>query len=572
MVKDYGLRSRTFFKGWNEAYAYSGFYVIPPDLNEDHVWYGFAGPLFLVCAVVCLWRDRRLQQPLAWIALLALGWFATYFAMNKWSLYIQRYFLPAVMLMAPCAGAVWDHARRSARMRRLVFGTVAATSLWFAISYLADNRNRPFFLPSTTFTPPKVLPDVPPALQRRLAGQSRINVISDGTNERIYVLMDFARHQRFTSSQVVAPEKYNLFSYWSFTRNHIYSNIAHIASHTIVPVPAKKTAGVEFLGVIGEGVNAFEYAGLVPDANHTEATPANRNLAVIVYYGPKDPDRFANCRLRVEGLNPNDGARVEITAEMADGTTRPLMAQTHSGTIKFGLHEPFKRLAIRVVDVASGRQIGAGELPISVRPTGSDMPTPLGATTLFRTGFITSGSARNIPVSGLADLEGPYDQWQLPAFRWAKQPAVRLTVPPNPKLTRLRLSFTVRLQVREQASLRVLHNNRVVKDLALNGRETWHTEELDLPAQPGENTIELRDVPANGTPDWLAYLEQNPDIKAHAATQAQPPETTAREHYEAFGRQEGRPLPLKADASAESTPPNSLYFLYRTLQLEGFSK
>ena len=38
---------RTFFPHWNEAYAFSPLYLFPPDLNEDHVWFGFAGPVIL---------------------------------------------------------------------------------------------------------------------------------------------------------------------------------------------------------------------------------------------------------------------------------------------------------------------------------------------------------------------------------------------------------------------------------------------------------------------------------------------------------------------------------------------
>ena len=567
--------SVNFFKGWHEAYAYSGFYVIPPDLNEDHVWYGFGGPFFLICALICLWRDRRLQRPLSWLALLGIGWFATYFAMNKWSLYIQRYFLIAIMLMAPCAAALWD-GRRAGRsfftpVKRLVFYVVAATSLWFAVIYLAENRNRPFSLPNSDFVPPKILPDVPPVLQQRLAGQSRVNVISDGTNERIYVLMTFGRNQRFTSSQQVAPGKFNLFSYWGFTRNNIYSNIAHIASHTVVSVPTKKTAGVEFLGTVGEGVNAFDYVGLVPDAATTAPTPENKNIVVLVYYAPADPDRFANCRLRVEGLNPRDEARIEITAEMTDGAIQPLMAQTHSGEVKFSLHKPFKRLAIQVVDVATGKTIGFGDLPYTTKPTDADIPPPLSDRTLFRTELITTGTARNLGVNGLADLEGPYAQWELPLFRWAKQPIVRIEVPPNPKLTRVRVTFSVRLQVRDQANLRVLHNGRVLQEFSLSGRHAWHDHAIEFAPAAGENVIELRDYANLEVPDWLAYLDQNPDVKAYVLTQTQPLEAGAKEHYEMFGRKERRPLPMKPNPAPDAPPPDSLYFLYRTLQIEGFS-
>ena len=568
--------SQTFFRNWNQDYAYSGFYVIPPDLNEDHVWYSFAGPLFLVSALICLWRDRRLQGPLSWLALLGLGWFATYFAMNKWSLYIQRYFLLAIMLMGPCAAAVWDGARNGSASRstarRFAFAIVAATSLWLAVVYLGENRNRPFSLPYSSFVPPKILPDIPPLLRQRLAAHTRINIISEGTNERIYLLMTFAKNQRFTSSPQVAPEKYNVFSYWGFTRNNIYTNIAHTASYTLVAVPFKKTAGVEFLGTVGEGVNAFDYVGLDPEANDRAPAPENQNITVFVHYGPADPNRFEHCRIRVDGLNARDHARVEITAEMSDGTTQPVMAQTHSGEVKFSLMKPFKRLAIQVVDVATGTRIGSGELPYTTKPTDADILPPVSATTLFRTEVIESGNARNLSVNGLADLEGPYAQWQLPQFRWAKQPVVRIEVPANPRLKRLRITFNVRLQVRDEAGLRVIHNGRVVQDFSLRGRTDWHNETVEVAAAPGENVIELRDYPNDEVPDWLAYLEQNPDVKANVLAQHQDPEAGARLHYELFGRKEHRPpLRMKPNPHPPAPPPESLYFLYRTLVIEGLN-
>lgn len=568
--------SWVFFKDWNEAHAYSGFYVIPPDLNEDHVWYGFAGPLLLVCAVVCLWRDRRLVGPTAWFALLGLGWFITYFAMNKWSLYIQRYFLPALVILAPCVAAVWDGRAGGARwltgLKRWVFIGVASTSLWFAISYLDQNRNRPFTLPGSDFVAPKILPDVPVLLHERLAEQSKINVMSDAANERIYLLMNLGRKQRFTSSRTVDPQAYNLFSYWGFTRNNIYNNIAYFASYTIVGVPTKPTAGVEFLGTVGEGVNAFDYAGMPPHAADIPSRPENRNIAVLAYYNRTEPNRFVGSRLRVDGLNPTDGARVEISAELEDGTRQPLLAQTHSGEVTVSIVKPFKRLVIEVVDVATGRRIGLGDLPHTTKPTASDLPEPLSDTTLFRTELIAPGTARNLSVNGLADLEGPYSEWQLPVFRWSKQPSVRIEVPDNPKLTRLEVTFNVRLQMRDKADLQLLHNGKVMQEFALEGRKKWTRETVTLIPAKGDNLIELRDNPRFEVPDWLAYLEDNPDVKAYVESTGADPEKGARDHYEKSGRYETRPpLKMKPSPGGAEPPPDSLYFLYRSLQIEGFT-
>ena len=72
-------------------------------------------------------------------------------------------------------------------------------------------------------------------------------------------------------------------------------------------------------------------------------------------------------------------------------------------------------------------------------------------------------------------------------------------------------------------------------------------------------------------PDWAAYLAQNPDVKAYAATQSQPPEESARWHYENHGKAEGRVLPMRDNPTPNAPPPDSLYFIYRSLQVEGFS-
>ena len=621
--------ARVFFKNWNNGYTFSNFYVIPPDLNEDHVWYGFVGPLFLVCAVICLWRDRRLRGPVAWFALLGIGWFATYFAMNKWSLYIQRYFLTAIVLMAPCAAAVWDGGRGGSRLlgnaKRAIFYTVAFTAAWFSIVYLALNHNRPFTLPYSSFVAPRVLPHMPPLLKQRLAEHPDINVVTEGTNERIFLLMRSGHGQRFTSTPQVDPKRYNVLSYWSFTRNNIFSNIAHIASHTVVHVPDKRTAGVEFLGTVGEGVNAFDYVGLMAHANETTSQPENQNIVVLVHYGPGDPERFAHCLLRVDGLNARDQARVVVKAEMTDGSVVPLMSQTHSSEIKFSLHAPFKRLSIQVLDLATGRRIGFGDLPYTTKPTDGDIPAPLSANTLFRTELIAPGTVRNLLVNGLADLEGPYGQWNLPTFRWAKQPTVRIEIPDNPKLRRLKLSFKVRLQVRDKAHLSVLHNGNLIGDFWLEGMAEWHDEVIEFQPTPGDNVIELCDRPNDKVPDWLAYLAQNPDVKAAILVAGQPleagarehyfshgksehralplktrttdevpdwlaylaqnpdvkayvastsvaPEEGARWHYENHGQAEHRPLPMHSNPTPNAAPPDSLYFLYASLQMEGFTQ
>lgn len=570
--------SRNIFKNWNENHAFSPLYVFPPDVNEDHVWFGFAGPLFLICAIICLWRDRKLLGPLAWLSFLGLGWLLTYFAMNKWSLYIQRYFIPPILLMGPCVAAVLDAGKTGHRLfagaKRLAFYAVAATALWFSFDYLLFNNIRPAPFAFTRKIAPRILPDMPPLLLERLAAQARINIDSFGTNERIFPLMHLGPNQRFTSGQRIDPDRYNVFSFWGNTRNNIYSNLGYYASYTLVPVPTKRTAGVEFLGTVEDTADSFDYVGLSVRANDTPANSRNRNLAVVVEYeaATESPTRLENGRLRVIGLNPHDAAQIKIGVELADGTTLPLQTMSQSGFARISITKPFKRLVFEVVDTTDGQTIGQGEMPFTAKVSEAAPAPPLSSATLFATELISGEAARNLSVSGLASLEGPYSQWDLPRFRWAKQPTIRITVPANSQLKQIRLTYSLRLQVRERANLEVLHNGAVVQDFVLQGREEWHTKAVEVTAAPGENVFELRDHSHDvATPDWLAYLEQNADVKNSVLAQGLPLEEGAKHHYETHGRAEHRVLPMQPNANLALPPADSLYFVFRRLRVEGIA-
>ncbi|MDI1334747.1 MAG: hypothetical protein PSU94_01060 [Lacunisphaera sp.] len=567
--------SRHVFANWNEAYAFSPLSTILPGANEDHVFFGFAGPLFLICGILCLWRDRTLQRPMSWIALLGLGWFAAYFALNKWSSYNQRYFVPPFVLLGPCAAAVLEGGRSGLRIlgpgKRIAFYAVAGCALWFAVHYLLWNTMRP--VPFTGVTQPKIIPNLPPTLVERLSGQARINFSSYGTNERIYPLMHLGPHQQITSGSEINPANYSVFSFWGATRNTIYSNLAYYSSYTVVPVPAKRTAGVEFLGIMPGNNDTFDYLGLPPHADDQPATPQNSNLAMIVEYNTdtNDPVRLGEGRIRIVGLNPRDAAHARISAELADGTRLLVLNVAHSDWNKVALKQPFKRLVLEVVADADGRSLGLGEMPFTVRHSEAESVPLSNPTSVFTVDFIAREPEHNLSVSGLAVLEGPYPQWDLPLFRWAKQPAVRITVPADARLKELQLTCSVRLQMREQAILDVRHNGELVQSFKLSGRTDWHTEVVKVTARPGENVFELKDHSGTAAPDWLAYLEKNPDVKQYVIAQGQPLEEGARLHYESHGRAEGRALPMTANSASSPIPPDSLYYIYRRLRVEGLA-
>lgn len=566
------------FANWNPAYVFSPLFTIPPDLNEDHVFFGYAGPLLLICAVVCLARDWRLQRPVTWMAFVGLGWFAAYFAYNKWSLYNQRYFVPPMILLAPCIAAVldagWSGPGALRKIKRFLFLAVTAIAAWSGGYYLLKNSIRPVPLPGTSR--PNPLPTLPPQLAESLAGQPWVNVDSYGTNERVYPLMLASPASQFTSGPVIDPARFHLFSFWKATRNFIFSNLVYPASYTVFPFPGKRTAGVEFLGTIEEKMaDSFDYVGLPSHAADLPATPANANVLVIVEYNANssDPIRLGNGRVRVVGLNPTDGVVAHVFTERADGSREPLFQADHHDWVRISVQQPFQRLVVELRDRTTQQVVAEGEIPFTVRKSDLLVAPQISENTLYSRQLVTNESIWGLTLEGLSSAEGPYPQWDLPLLRWAKQPTVKITLPPDPKLRTIRVFFSTRLQVREESTLEIRHNGVPLQHFILTGSTTWLDQTVDIQAAPGINVVELIDRSSNESPDWLGYLDKNPDVKSYVLAQSEtPPEKAAEEHYRIHGRAEGRQLPLRRRGGATpAPPPESLYYLYRSLRIDGLS-
>ncbi len=563
---------RTFFPHWNPAHAFSPLYLFPPDLNEDHVWFGLTGPACLLAAVFCLLRCRDGRLPAAWLAWIGLGWFATYFLLNKWSLYNQRYFVPALLVLGPCLGAAiqagWRDARLQLAVRALVPG-LAVCSLWLAGVYLFLNSSRPYAPLWSGRTPSPALPTLPPLFAQRLAGEPRINIDTTHGNERVFLFMILGQHQRFTSFDRTDPGAYNLFSHWGFVRKVAYTNIEQLSSYTIVPLPAKRTAGVEFLGTLGSGQPADDYYGLPPHPETRPATESNRNVLVVFYYGPREPGRYADLRIKVAGLNAPDHARLRIGVDYADGTSEALASFEGDGAASASVTRPFKRFTVRAEDLTDGTVLGAMDVPHLFRDDPTEEEAPQNPVTLFSEELVAAAPGIRITSQGLAPAEGPYPQWDLPLIRWARAPVVRLELPPLKHLARLELSFELRLHVRESAQFDVLFNGELVAPCEWSGRTGWFIRRITLTPRPdAPNVIEFRNVTVGTEPDWPDYLERHPDVKAYVLSQGIPPEQGAREHYEAFGRKENRTLHLRRQTTP--LPGDHLYYLFRTLRVDGF--
>lgn len=563
--------NRTLFAHWNEAHAFSKFYLFPPDLTEDHVWFGFVGPAVLLAALLCLARGRSLETPLVWFAWVGLGWFAVYFLLNRWSLYNQRYMVPAMLMMTPCLAALWDIAWRGGAARRFfrfALVALALVTVWLDVAYLTQNTRRPFIPFWSARVAPAALPALPPRLADRLSSEPRINIQATDGNERIFLLMTAGEHQRFTSFARQMPDSYNVFSQWGLARKVAYVNMAQQSSYTLVKIPTKRTAGVEFLGTIGTGVEAQDYLGLPPRANERPSDGNNRQVLVVLSYAPHEPNRYMFTRIQVIGLNPADQAQLRVGVEYQDRTEEMLATFGASGEAPASITRPFRRFFIQVTDAASGQAIGAVSIPRLTREKPPEFGTPFEPTVIFRDKLVANDPISYIAITGLEAAEGPYPQWQLPLVRWARQPSVQLGIPADDDLVTLRLTFSLRSFVRERATIALLHNGQLVKYYDLDDHNAWIDESLSLKPAAGRNVIEFRNVALGTAADWTDYLARYPDVKAYVVSQNIPLEQGAREHYEAFGREERRALHFKH--TLEPSPvADSRYYIFRDLVVEG---
>ncbi|MBA4135787.1 MAG: hypothetical protein C0518_00560 [Opitutus sp.] len=562
--------ARTFFPNWNEAYAFSPLYLFPPDLNEDHVFFGLTGPVVFLAGVYCLVRWRRFTTPVVWLAALGLGWFATYFVLNKWSLYNQRYFVPAILVLTPCLGACIDAGGAKFRPRvRSGLGFLAFCSLWLAAIYLFNNTSRPFAPLWAGQPPPPAWPTLPATMIERIAAEPRVNIHSTDGNERIFLLMAAGKRQRFTSFDAIDPAAYQVFSEWGFVRKVAYSNIEQLSSYTLAPFPTKRTAGVEFLGTIGQGQPALDYYGLAAHPNEKPSAEANRNVLVEFYYAPREPNRYIHTRIKVAGLNPADAARVIVGVDYADNSSEELAEFDHTGEAKVSITRPFRRFTVRIRDRADQRLLGSSDVPYLFRDQPAEAETPHDPMSLFAEELVAFPLKTSITTEGLAAPEGPYPQWDLPLIRWAKAPVVRLEIPGSNQLGTLNLSFELALHAREGAWIDVVHNGETVKAYRWEGPKRWLIQSLQLPAKPGKNIIEFRNVAVTDVPDWMDYLARYPDVKDYLVSQNIPLEKGAQEHWEAFGQRERRSL-FTHRQTERIAGPDQLYYIFRRLRVDGF--
>jgi len=537
-------------------------------LNEDSAGFGFTGPFCLAAAICGLLRPRSPVTSLAW---LGLGWFLLSVGLGWGGFGGPRDFVPVLMMLGPVVAALIQ----TSRIGRGIAVVVALAAGWSSTNYLLRNSSRPLMpLLNAAFAPP-ALPTLPLLLEHHLSRQSRINIDTDGVDERILPFMVQGRHQRFTARRETVPDAYNLFSRATASRNAAYLHADRLPSYTLIALPAKPTAGVEFLGTIGRGPAARDYFGLGPQAGRTTPITTNRNVLVTFYHEDAEavPERPAKIRFRVAGLNPEDHARLVVQAANLEGGSVSVASFDADGTATVPLTAPFHQLVFRVLAATTGAELGSTAISYLPSPNQDQPPIdpslPTSTSSIFVTDVVLSKDPGAIVVEGLLPVEGPFPQWDLPYLRWQRQPAAVITIPPTGGFDRLQLSFSVRLNVRRKAALDVFFNGRLVQNYRIDNHTAWLDQTLELTPQPGANVLEFRDAPLNDEPDWLDYLERYPDVKKHLATHRIPLEQGAREHYELSGKAEGRTVRLVAKPEPA---PDGYFFMYRNIRLEGFKK
>lgn len=221
------------------------------------------------------------------------------------------------------------------------------------------------------------------------------------------------------------------------------------------------------------------------------------------------------------------------------------------------------------------RLVAAPPAPPPLRPVRSADPLPEIKTAeaaatpslLFRADLIGSTGPAGWAVDGLFPAIDSRPDLNLPRLRSATGSVVRLRLPAQPGLQRLRVSLSARLHQRNRAVLAVFFNGTQVREFRLGGATTWLDAAVEVAPAPGENVIELRDAPLHDEPDWADYLERYPDVRRNLVSLHIPLEAGAQAHYEAAGRPEGRTLRLIAMLPPE---PDSYTFLFRQLRVEGF--
>jgi hypothetical protein len=533
--------------------------------------FGITGILAMLSLFFYLGHFSRCPSPLKFAVMTGLSCLFSGFALLLFFHAGPREFLPAFLLLSPCIAACFESGLASRDLRILRMGVISLALLaagWSAKNHLLQNSNRPLSPLLTGDFVPSALPPLPLLLADRLSRPDFINVDSDCANERIYPMLVQGRGQRITSGSQVNPAAYHLVSRSALARNSGLRDLDKGSVYLIIDVPSKRTAGVEYLATIGNGARARDYFGLRSHADREPASTQDRKVLVTLTRAGRGSDAIL---IRTTGLNPSDQARLVVNRIDGDETSHVVdFVSTDEPVIS--LTTSFSRLDFVLMDSASGNELGRSQVFYLPKPGAEPVPVdpglPSSPYSLFSTDVVTAGDSGSVTSRGLSPTEGPLPQWDLPYIRGAPQPVVRLQITPPEPTARLHVRFSLRLHQREAAEFEVVFNGQLLGRHRLEADSPWLDQTLELSPQPGVNFLEFRDAPLLHEPNWKAYLDRYQDVRRYLISSNIPLEKGAREHYENHGRAEGRTVRTRA---LPPPPSGSYYYIFRHLQVEGFS-
>jgi hypothetical protein len=126
----------------------------------------------------------------------------------------------------------------------------------------------------------------------------------------------------------------------------------------------------------------------------------------------------------------------------------------------------------------------------------------------------------DVKVDGLRGTEGPYDQWDLPQFRWAEKGSFILNFwsPSGKAVAPVELNMSFRPQVRSSARMIVKLNGVVLKAYEVGSAQSWNDDVLKLVPRKGINHIEFLFPGTPPPPDNLYMLFRRLSLRGRFST------------------------------------------------------
>ncbi len=484
-----------FLPTWNPNYAVSDLFVFPPDLNEDHVWFGFAGPCIMLSVLLVIVLRSPRKTVIFWLGLASIMWLFTYCSQNKWSLYTQRYFIGAFLLGIPCAGYFIENLTNRISVLRhfvnicIVF--LVTTSALFGYIYVMTNTTRALPL---IFDPTQSrgFPQRPHQMLETLSQYNKINIVYAGKehgNERLYCLMNTRRSQEFLIGTMTRPDWYNVYSHWSPSKEALYVNIPSTSSYITLTIPDKKTPGLNYLGSIGTGLTGYDYYGYDATTNAADSLKLSNLIMMTAVFDGFADNRLSDLQLHLNGIREADSLYVKIYSDDGMGNRTDLATFSKDAMQHVATPKKYKYLLVVVYEKSTNNIVSQGQFLVK----NYEGEKGIVSNTTQTVDLIAERKSVKVSLDGFKNPEGPYPQWNLPLVRWANKSIAQFTFN-NDIISSARpvvLSLSFRPQIRPAATMVVQFNDKIMKTYQLTNATAWNNDELKLYPIKGMNTIEF---------------------------------------------------------------------------------